>query len=131
MPGARISQLRTLLVSGAILAMPAVAVAMPYCVQTQAIPPQCIYLEPGPCQQRATQMGGSCTVNPAEVQVTHGLGHYCLITPGQITQCMFTDEGPCVQEAQRQNGACIQEPNRPESPTPDPYREIRPSMAGG
>ena len=35
------------------------------------------------------------------------------------------------RRARHQQGVCVPAANRPESPAPDPYRDIRPSMAGG
>jgi hypothetical protein len=99
-------------------------------VQTQAIPPQCIFVDAGSCNQRAMQLGGTCTVNPAEAHVSPGLGHHCLLTAARASACIYVDRSDCEREAQRQQGVCIDEPGRPESPAADPYRDIRPSMAG-
>jgi hypothetical protein len=115
----------------AILMAPPTPTAAPFCVQTSAIPPQCIFVDAGSCNERATQMGGTCTVNPAELHVSAGLGHYCLLTSSQVSVCIYADRGACELEAQHQHGVCIDAPSRPESPTADPYRDIRPSMAGG
>jgi hypothetical protein len=115
----------------AILVTPSVTPAAPFCVQTSAIPPQCIFVDADSCNERATQMSGTCTVNPAELHVSAGLGHYCLLTSSQVSACIYADRGTCELEAQHQHGVCIDAPSRPESPTADPYRDIRPSMAGG
>jgi hypothetical protein len=37
----------------------------------------------------------------------------------------------CNVEAQHQHGVCVEAPNRPESPGPDPFRDVRPLTAGG
>jgi hypothetical protein len=113
------------------LAAPPIALAAPFCVQTQAIPPQCIFVDAGSCNERATQLGGTCTINPGEVHVSAGLGHYCLLTSSRVSDCIYADRGACESEAQHQHGVCIDAPNRPESPRADPYRDIRPSMVGG
>jgi hypothetical protein len=112
------------------LVAPPVTQAAPFCVQTAAIPPQCIFVDAGSCSERATHMGGTCTVNPAEVHVSPGLGHYCLLTSSLVSSCIYADRGACDLEAQHQRGVCVDAPSRPESPTADPYRDIRPSMAG-
>jgi hypothetical protein len=117
--------------AAAVLAVPSVAQAAPFCVQTQAIPPQCIFVDAGSCSERATQMGGTCTVNRAEVHVSVGLGHYCLLTSSQVSACIYADRSLCELEAHHQHGVCIDTPNRPESPAADPYRDVRPSMVGG
>jgi hypothetical protein len=113
------------------LVTPLPAVAAPFCVQTQAIPPQCIFFDASSCDTRALQMGGTCIANPAEVHVSIGLGHYCLLTSSLVFACIYADRAPCDVDAQHQHGVCIIAPNRPESPAPDPYRDVRPSMVGG
>ena len=115
----------------AIFVAPLATQAAPFCVQTQAIPPQCIFVDAGSCNERATQMGGTCTVNRAEVHVSAGLGHYCLLTSSQASACIYADRSVCELEARHQHGVCIDAPSRPESPMADPYRDIRPSMVGG
>jgi hypothetical protein len=113
------------------LVVPLPAGAAPFCVHTESVPPQCIYYDAGSCNQRAAQMGGQCSVNPNDVRLTPSIGHYCLVTSGMASLCIYTDQTSCQQEAQRQRGACIIAPARPESPAADPYRDTRPSNAGG
>jgi hypothetical protein len=114
-----------------MLVLPLPAFAAPFCVRTQALPPQCIFFDAASCNARATQMGGLCVANPAELHVRSGLGHFCLMTAGNVASCIYTERGPCDAEAHHQQGVCIESPNRPESPAPDPYRDIRPSTVGG
>jgi hypothetical protein len=114
-----------------LIALPAPAIAAPFCVQTEAVPPQCIYYDAGSCNQRASQMGGHCAVNPREQHLTPSIGHYCLVTSGMASLCIYADENSCFRDAQRQQGACIIAPGRPESPAADPFRDTRPSNAGG
>lgn len=113
-----------------LLATPLPALGAPFCVQTQALPPQCMFYDAALCQQRAFQLGGLCAVNPAEIKLSPGLGHYCLLTSQLISSCIYTDLANCQRDATTQHGACIIAPGRPESPGADPYRDIRPSMAG-
>ena len=113
------------------LISPQPLLAAPFCVQTQALPPQCIYYDAGSCAERARQLGGTCAVNKQEVKVSSGLGHYCLLTSNLVSMCIYTDRGPCERDAQQERGVCVEAPLRPESPGPDPYHDIRPSMAGG
>lgn len=110
---------------------PATAVAAPFCVQTQAIPPQCIFFDAASCNKRANELGGSCTVDPKQTTVSSGVGHYCLLTSSMVSYCVYSDAGQCNREALHQQAVCIQAPARPESPGADPYREVRPLMAGG
>jgi len=114
-----------------LAAAPLPAAAAPFCVQTQALPPQCMFFDAGSCEDRARQLGGLCSVNRNEVHISPGLGHYCLLTSTMASQCIYADRGTCERDAQQQRGACIDAPTRPESPAADPYRDIRPSMAGG
>jgi hypothetical protein len=113
-----------------LLALPLPAAAAPFCVETQAIPPQCIYFDANSCNQRARELRGFCSANESEVHATASLGHYCLLTSSQVSLCIYTDRGDCDRDAQRQHGVCVQAAQLPESPGADPYRDIRPSMAG-
>ena len=113
-----------------LLTLPIPALAAPFCVQTQALPPQCIFYDAGSCQQRATQLNGTCSLNTNGVRVTPSIGHYCLLTSGAASLCIYVDENTCQKEAVRQQGACIIAPSRPESPGPDPFALTRPSNAG-
>ena len=97
---ARISLLQALL-----LTLPVPAIAAPFCVQTEALPPQCIFYDSGSCQQRATQLNGTCVVNGNEVRLTPSIGHYCLVTGGSAAECIYVDMNSCDQEARRQQGA--------------------------
>jgi hypothetical protein len=121
----------TAVIGSVLLVVPRLLLAAPFCVQTQAIPPQCIYADAAACDTRARQMGGTCSANPSEVHVYGGLGHFCLLTSGKTSSCVYPDRSDCDREAQHQRGVCIQAPDRPESPGPDPYRYVRPLMVGG
>lgn len=114
----------------ALVASPS-ARAAPFCVETQAVPPQCIYFDARDCAVRARQLGGTCSVNTSEVKVSAGLGHYCMMTTGLVSSCIFLSLNECDREARHQGGVCVFKPSRAESPALDPYREIRPGMAGG
>src|SRR5215472_4489778 len=120
----------TAVIGATLLAGPIPALASQFCVQTQAIPPQCMYVDAGSCAARAAQLGGNCIANPAELHVAPGLGHYCLLTSGRVSSCVYADREDCDRDARHQQGVCAEAPGRPESPGPDPYRDIRPSMAG-
>jgi hypothetical protein len=123
--------MRWLLISVIATACVARADAAPFCVQTEAVPPECLYFDAASCETRARQMKGQCTVNTAELHVAPGIGHYCLITSGPVTSCLYLDASSCDAEAKRQHGVCVSQPARAESPSPDPYRIIRPLTAGG
>jgi hypothetical protein len=106
------------------------AVAAPFCVQTMAVPPQCIFFDAASCQQRATQMGGTCTANPDEIQVQAEQGRYCVVTSEHVASCMYVDENSCDTEAKHAHAVCVEAQNRPEAPDVDPYRDIRPGQTG-
>ena len=92
---------RTAAVAGLVLlAAPLPVAAAPFCVQTEAIPPQCIYFDARSCNDRAHEMGGTCSVNTAEVHISVGLGHYCLLTSAQISACIYPERAACDAEAQ-------------------------------
>ena len=121
------------LVPTLLLAIPLPASAAPLCVETDAVPPQCVYYDANSCNQRALQMGGLCVANPNEnsLRMTPSIGHYCLVASGMAALCVYVDQNSCQQDAQRQQGACIFAPTRPESPAGDPFSLTRPSNAGG
>src|SRR5580693_6201623 len=121
----------TVIVGLAFLATPQPATAAPFCVQTEAIPPQCIYFDARSCNDRAHEMGGTCSVNTAEAHISVGLGHYCLFTSAQISACIYPERAACYAEAKHQHGVCVAAPNATESPAPDPYRDVRPLTVGG
>jgi hypothetical protein len=114
----------------AAMAASRLAIAAPYCVQTEALPPQCLYYDAASCNARAKQMQGYCSVNTAELQIAPGIGHFCLLTSGNVSTCLYPDSDSCNAEARRQNGVCVEAPARDESPAPDPYRHIRPLTVG-
>ena len=121
---------RIALIQAVLLAVPLPVLASPFCVQTQSIPAQCMYVDAAQCNARAAQLGGTCTVNPTEVHVAPGLGHFCLLTSGLVSSCAYADREGCDREARHQQGVCVQAPGRPESPGPDPFRDVRPLMVG-
>ena len=113
-----------------LLAMPLPAVAAPFCVESAALPPQCIYFDAASCAQRASQLGAYCSVNANEVHVQAAVGHYCLLTSTLVSSCIYVDRGSCDRDAAQQHGVCAQSTTLPESPAGDPYHDVRPSMAG-
>jgi len=112
------------------LAVPA-AIAAPFCVQTQAVPPQCLYMDAPSCDAAAKHMNGYCSINTRELHIAPGVGHFCLVTSTLVSSCVYPDATSCDADAQRQHGVCVAEPARSESPPPDPFRAIRPLTVGG
>ncbi len=72
-----------------LTAAPMPAEAAPFCVQTEAVPPQCIYFDAGSCNKRAIQLGGTCSANESEVQLSGAIGHYCLVTSSLASLCIY------------------------------------------
>ena len=129
----RYRSLLTVMAAFAVAVMPFApgAHAAPFCVQTQGVPPQCLYVDSASCDAYARRVGGYCTVNMAELQIAPGIGHFCLLTAGPVASCFYADSPSCEAEAKRQHGVCITAPSRAESPPPDPFRSIRPLTVGG
>lgn len=108
----------------AFLSCPASVLAAPFCVSTQALPPQCIYVDPSNCQRDAQQQGGVCTVNTAEFKPPPGLGQYCVVTPGLVSLCVYPDRSSCMADAQSRHGACVKAPTVAPYGAPDPYAPV-------
>src|ERR1700753_915764 len=65
----RMHQRRLAMLTLAALPVARLAFAAPYCVQTEAIPAQCLYYDAASCNARAKQMQGYCSVNTAELNI--------------------------------------------------------------
>jgi len=100
------------------------AIAAPYCIQSQALPPQCNYDDPSLCQADANRQGGVCSANPQETALQPGIGQYCVVTAGGASNCSYADRATCTAEAQRQNGACVEAPTIAPAKAPDPYSAV-------
>jgi hypothetical protein len=88
------------------------ASAAPFCVMTNALPPQCLYVDPSECRQRAVQLHGVCVANPAEFHVTAGVGPYCVADGTRYATCAYPDLESCTHAADRRPGAvCIKAPS--------------------
>ncbi len=98
------------------------AIAAPFCLQTQTVPPQCIYFDANECRQEATHERGFCVVNPQEVALPPSVGAFCIVTSGQASSCDFQDATACYREAAHQGGICVPAPAAPIGNTPNPYQ---------
>ncbi len=107
------------------LLLAAPAVAAPFCVEVQGLPPQCIYVDGAECQQRANQLGGICGANAKEVKTPPGPGSFCLAAGGRVVACNYADRQTCFEDAARQHTACI-EATEPPSVAVDPFAVRRP-----
>ncbi len=119
------TELAAALLLAAALPAPS-ALAAPFCLQTQAVPPQCLYFDANTCRQEAAHQRGVCVVNPEEVSVTPGGGDYCLVTSTGASSCVFQDINACAREAVHQGGVCVDAPPRAAGNTPNPYQPAGP-----
>jgi hypothetical protein len=97
------------------------AMAAPYCLANQVIPPQCIYYDPHQCQVEAQRQNAECRANPAELTLTAGYGKYCVVTQGGASNCNYTDITTCTREANRQNGTCLEGSEARPGQGPNPF----------
>jgi len=97
------------------------AMAAPFCLQNQVIPPQCIYYDAQQCQKEATRQNAECSANPAETHLSGGYGKYCVVTSAGASVCNYTEQATCTREANKQNGACVQSPTSQPFQQPNPY----------
>jgi hypothetical protein len=108
----------------AAFAIPHGALAAPFCIGNQSVPPQCIYDDASSCQREAARQGGVCSANAAQLALQPGIGQYCVVTSSLISICIFPDRDSCAAEAARQHGACVAAPGvRPEQ-SPDPFSSV-------
>ena len=108
----------------AILFVPP-ALAAPFCVRGQILPPQCIYYDARDCERDARHQGEVCSANPAEVTLSQGPGLYCVVTSSRVSVCAYTDRTTCAREAMQHNGICSEAPARSAGVgSPDPYSPV-------
>ena len=102
--------------------------AAPFCLRTPAVPPQCLYVDPGLCRSDARAQGGECIVNPTQPQPVRGSGQYCIVVSGGSLECEYPDRSPCERAASRMSTGCVEAPrsNGGETPLADPFRAVRP-----
>lgn len=102
------------------------ALAAPFCVTSQALPPQCIYDDPGLCQRDAAHQGGVCAANADAAIQVEGSAPYCLAVAGGPALCRFYDVRSCVLEARHHRTACITAPVAPATVAPAPPQQPQP-----
>lgn len=107
-----------------LLAPPASAIAAPFCIESQALKPICIYYDADSCRNEASRQGAVCSVNTSEVQLPMNVGQYCLTTSEGASLCVYSDRGTCMVDAVREHGACTNSPIVAPSAAPDPYAAI-------
>ncbi len=107
------------------------AFAAPFCVQTEALPPQCLFFDAGSCQKQAARMKGWCTGNPEALNIAPGIGRTCLVTSGMATSCEYDNPASCAREAAHEGGVCVQSPPpRPAGNTANPYQFLNAPAPG-
>jgi hypothetical protein len=100
------------------------AVAAPFCITSQILPPQCIYYDAQQCRQEAQRQGATCATNATELRLTDGPGQFCVVTSGHYSVCAYLDRPSCEAEAIRQHGACAASTNHVAVGAPDPYSTV-------
>jgi len=100
------------------------ALAAPFCIENQALSPQCMYYDANQCRLDAQRQGAICSANPKEVRLTRGVGQYCVVTSELVSLCVYGDREPCEADARRQNGTCTNAPQIAPVGAPDPYSAI-------
>jgi hypothetical protein len=95
--------------------------AAPFCIESEALPAQCIYYDSASCNKEAIKQGGVCAVNTNEVRLTRNVGQYCVVTSQQVSLCIYSDRGSCMSAAALQHGACVRSPEAAPSGAPDPF----------
>ena len=114
---------RHLYLVGSLL-LPVAAQAAPFCIESQALSPQCIYYDADNCRREAYRQGATCSANKEEVHLTTNVGQYCLVTSQQVSLCIYSDRGTCSADAEKQHGTCTNAPTIAPSAAPDPYAAI-------
>jgi len=118
---------RLLVAAAMLLAQTAAASAASFCVQQTGIPLQCIYDDPGICQQEAENQGARCTGNPASYRTPIGNGQFCVVESGGVATCHYPDYSSCQEIADGRGGACIAAiPGPPPPKAFDPFEIKRP-----
>ncbi len=100
------------------------AFAAPFCLQSQTIPPQCMYYDAAECQTDAARQNGVCSANPQEFTLQPNIGQYCLATSYGVAFCVYPDRATCMADAVRQHAACTAAPNVAPGKSPDPYSAV-------
>ncbi len=100
------------------------AIAAPFCIESQALPPQCNYYDASECQSDAARQGGVCSANAHALTLQPGIGQYCLATSYGASFCVYPDRATCMADAIRQHGACTAAPNVAPGRSPDPYSAV-------
>jgi hypothetical protein len=114
----------------ALAAFPApAALAAPFCLELQSVPPQCIYFDANDCRVEANHQHGACVANPQEVGLVPSVGAYCIVTSGGASSCTYQDAVSCSREAVHQGGVCVTAPVAAAGTTPNPLQS-RPGEAG-
>jgi hypothetical protein len=101
------------------------AMAAPFCITSQVLPPLCIYDDAQQCDQAAARQGAACSANPAELRLTPGPGRFCVVTSSRISVCAYADRQNCARDAVLQHGTCTEAPARAGGVgAPDPYSTV-------
>jgi hypothetical protein len=98
--------LLSLLLLGILL--PATGHAAPFCLQSQTLPPQCIYHDAALCAKDAARQGGECSGNKKELRLVPSVGKYCVVTSQKASLCIYASLDSCQKVAHAQGAACME-----------------------
>ena len=104
--------------------LPSSVLAAPFCIESQALPPQCMYYDAASCEREATRQQAACSVNVKELPLSNNVGQYCMVTSGGASQCFYSDRTTCAADATRQHGLCTNAPTVAPSAAPDPFAPL-------
>jgi hypothetical protein len=101
------------------------ALAAPFCIKSQVLPPQCIYYDAQQCSKEALRQNAVCSTNPAELTLAPGNGKYCVVTSSRVSVCAYADRTTCARDAALQQGTCTDAPaTAAGAGVPDPYSTV-------
>jgi len=104
------------------LLAPAVGHAAPFCIGSEAVPPQCIYYDADSCRKEAIRTGGICSANPEQIKAAGAqFAKYCVVTSQRVSFCNYMDRTSCDAAALHYHGACVASPEATAPGAPDPY----------
>lgn len=79
-----------------------------FCAQSANGVSECVFDDAQACRTRATEMGGGCTVNRAEIlDVAFGTSPVCLVYSASTIHCLYADFTTCNRAARLNNAACV------------------------
>ena len=93
------------------------ATAAPFCLTTNVLSPQCIYVDPAECRARAVQIHGACVANPTEMRAFSGHQAFCATDATLMALCEYPDLASCSRAVEHRSGSlCVMHPYATQPP---------------